>query len=34
MFERLKPGDDPRLLLINKLDLWVQLHNMSPGFIS
>lgn len=34
VFERLKPGDDPRSLLINMLDLWVQLHNMSPGFMS
>ncbi|XP_074323639.1 uncharacterized protein LOC141660543 [Apium graveolens] len=32
--ERLKPGDDPRSLPINRLDIWVQLHNMSPGFMS
>lgn len=34
VFERLKEGDDPRSIIINKLDLWVQLHNMSPGFMS
>lgn len=34
VFERLKLGNDPRSLPINKLDLWVQLHNMSPRFMS
>lgn len=34
VIERLKEGDDPRSIMINKLDLWVQLHNMSPGFMS
>lgn len=34
VFERLKPRDNPRTLVINKLDLLVQLHGMSPGFIS
>lgn len=34
LFERLKPGDNPRTLFINKLDLWVQLHGMNPGYMS
>ncbi|XP_074323213.1 uncharacterized protein LOC141660153 [Apium graveolens] len=34
VFTRMKDGDDPRSLAINNLDLWVQLHGMSPGFMS
>lgn len=34
VFERLKSGNDPRSIPINNLDIWVQLHNMSPGFMS
>lgn len=34
VFERLKPGDDPRSLVINRIDLWVQLHGMQPDFMS
>lgn len=34
VFVRLLPGDDSRSIPINKIDLWVQLHNMSPGFMS
>lgn len=34
VFKRLSEGDDPRLVMINKLDLWVQLHGMGPGFMS
>ncbi|KAK1381143.1 hypothetical protein POM88_027887 [Heracleum sosnowskyi] len=32
--ERLKDGDNPRSIEINKIDLWVQLHGMSTGFMS
>lgn len=32
--KRLKDGDNPRTLEINKIDLWVQLHGMSAGFMS
>lgn len=34
VFERLKDGYDPRMISINKLDLWIQLHGMSTGFMS
>lgn len=34
VFERLKEGDNPRLVQINKLDFWVQLHDLQPGFMS
>lgn len=34
VFERLKEGDNPREMVINKLDIWVQLHGMSAGFMS
>lgn len=34
IFERMKEGDNPKTLEINKLDLWVQLHGMNAGFMS
>lgn len=34
VIERLKPGDDPRSIALNSLDLWVQLHGMNPGYMS
>lgn len=34
VFERLKEGDNPRNLAINKLAIWIQLHDMSTGFMS
>lgn len=34
LFERLQSEDNPRSMVINKLDLWVQLHGMDPGFMS
>lgn len=34
ILERMKAGDNPRTILINKLDLWVQLHGMHAGFMS
>ncbi|KAK1380443.1 CCHC-type domain-containing protein [Heracleum sosnowskyi] len=34
VFERLKEGDNPREMEINKMDIWVQLHGMSAGFMS
>lgn len=34
IFERMKEGDNPRMMEINKLDLWVQLHGMNAGFMS
>ncbi|XP_074343131.1 uncharacterized protein LOC141680958 [Apium graveolens] len=34
LFARLKEGDNPRTLPINKLDIWVQLHDMEAGFMS
>lgn len=33
VFKRLIEGDDPCLVMINRLDLWVQLHDMGPGFM-
>lgn len=34
LFERIKAGYNPRILVINKLELWVQLHGMDLGFMS
>lgn len=34
MFEILKEGDNQRFVIINKLDIWVQLHGMSNDFMS
>lgn len=34
VFERMKEGDNPHTMVINKLDLWVQLHDMNAGFMS
>ncbi|XP_060959153.1 uncharacterized protein LOC133030431 [Cannabis sativa] len=31
IFTRLKEGDNPRLVEINQMDMWVQLHNLQPG---
>ncbi|KAF4366669.1 hypothetical protein G4B88_010744 [Cannabis sativa] len=31
IFTRLKEGDNPRLVEINHMDMWVQLHNLQPG---
>lgn len=34
VFKRLKEGDNPRAVSINNLDIWVQMHDLSPGFMS
>ncbi|KAK1378352.1 hypothetical protein POM88_025096 [Heracleum sosnowskyi] len=34
VFERLKDGINPRTMVINNLELWVQLHGMGTGFMS
>lgn len=34
VLQKLKHGDNPRTIEINKMDLWVQLHDMSAGFMS
>lgn len=34
VFARLKEGDNPRTISIDKIDLWVQLHDMNTGFMS
>ncbi|XP_074352285.1 uncharacterized protein LOC141691445 [Apium graveolens] len=34
IFERLKDDENPKTIAINKLDVWVQLHDMETGFIS
>ncbi|KAF4403796.1 hypothetical protein G4B88_002649 [Cannabis sativa] len=31
VFERMKPGVDPRLVVINSLDIWVQIHGLQYG---
>ncbi|KAM6570884.1 hypothetical protein CsatA_014964 [Cannabis sativa] len=31
IFTRLKEGDNPRLVEINNLDMWVQIHNLQTG---
>uniref|UniRef100_A0A803QI56 Reverse transcriptase n=1 Tax=Cannabis sativa TaxID=3483 RepID=A0A803QI56_CANSA len=33
IFERLKQGEDPRMITLNKLDFWVQIHNLTTGFM-
>lgn len=34
VFQRLKEGDNPHSMEINKIHRWVQLYNMSSGFMS
>uniref|UniRef100_A0A803QF05 Zinc knuckle CX2CX4HX4C domain-containing protein n=1 Tax=Cannabis sativa TaxID=3483 RepID=A0A803QF05_CANSA len=34
IFERLKQGENPRMVVLNKLEIWVQLHNLSTGFMT
>uniref|UniRef100_A0A803PWA8 Uncharacterized protein n=1 Tax=Cannabis sativa TaxID=3483 RepID=A0A803PWA8_CANSA len=34
VFERLKKGEEPMLVKLCRLDIWVQLHNLRPGFMS
>lgn len=33
IYKRLKAGDNPREIVLNKMDIWVQLHEMNPGFM-
>ncbi|XP_060961861.1 uncharacterized protein LOC133032058 [Cannabis sativa] len=32
IIERLKKGDNPRTIALNKLDIWVQIHDLQSGF--
>lgn len=34
VLERLKKGDNPRTVSLNNILLWVQIHDMDPGFMS
>ncbi|XP_060961909.1 uncharacterized protein LOC133032093 [Cannabis sativa] len=34
VFHRLKRGEDPRVVLLHELDMWVQLHDLKYGFMS
>lgn len=34
ILERLKEGENPKTIAINKLDVWVQLYDMETGFMS
>uniref|UniRef100_A0A803NSP0 DUF4283 domain-containing protein n=1 Tax=Cannabis sativa TaxID=3483 RepID=A0A803NSP0_CANSA len=34
IFERLKTGENPRLVSLNRLEFWIQLHNMESGFMT
>lgn len=34
ILQRLREGDNPRTVEVNEIDLWVQLHDMSAGFMS
>uniref|UniRef100_A0A803PV21 Reverse transcriptase n=1 Tax=Cannabis sativa TaxID=3483 RepID=A0A803PV21_CANSA len=34
VFHRLKRGEDPRLIRLHKLDMWIQLHDLKYGFMS
>lgn len=33
VFKRLQEGDNPRIVEINNMDIWVQLHGMHTGFM-
>lgn len=33
IIERLKPGDNPRAVELNKLEMWVQIHDLKFGFM-
>ncbi|XP_030505125.2 uncharacterized protein LOC115720103 [Cannabis sativa] len=34
IFERVKPGENPRQMNLNRLDVWIQCHEMKTGFMS
>ncbi|XP_060965565.1 uncharacterized protein LOC115700201 [Cannabis sativa] len=34
IFERLKQGENPRSVVLNRIEFWVQIHNMTTGFMS
>lgn len=34
IIERLRPGDDPKGVKLNYLDMWVQIHDLQVGFRS
>uniref|UniRef100_A0A803PHA9 Reverse transcriptase domain-containing protein n=1 Tax=Cannabis sativa TaxID=3483 RepID=A0A803PHA9_CANSA len=34
VFHRLKRGEDPRMVRLHELDMWVQLHDLKYGFMS
>lgn len=34
VLQRLKEGDNPRVVDVKEIDMWVQLHDMSAGFMS
>uniref|UniRef100_A0A803NVH1 DUF4283 domain-containing protein n=1 Tax=Cannabis sativa TaxID=3483 RepID=A0A803NVH1_CANSA len=34
IFHRLNRGEDPRMVRLHKLDMWVQLHDLKYGFMS
>lgn len=34
IFEHLKLRDNPREVVLNMMDIWVQLHDMNPGFMA
>ncbi|KAM6583995.1 hypothetical protein CsatB_010997 [Cannabis sativa] len=32
LLERLKPGENPRMVALNFIEMWVQIHELRPGF--
>lgn len=34
VFVHLKEGDNPRTVQINKIDFWIPLHDIQPGFMT
>ncbi|XP_060959188.1 uncharacterized protein LOC133030459 [Cannabis sativa] len=34
IFERVKPGENPRQISLTRLDVWIQCHEMKTGFMS
>lgn len=34
IIERLKEGENPRTKELNKMEIWVQIHDLKPGFMS
>lgn len=34
LLSRMKEGENPRSMSLNSIDIWVQIHDLIPGFMS